>query len=157
MFKERMPVVVAWVALVAALGASIMLVFLPIYSGTTTPPIDVNTGLATGQPVVMSATLLEVNGPRVFIPLSIPPVLAALGLLAVVRAKHYRQLLIWIAAFLLAIFVFITGFSIGMYYVPAMILSMTCAMVTQMRGGAGGPGTRDWGVGTGDWRLGTRD
>jgi hypothetical protein len=132
--KEKMPQTMAVIALIAALGASVMLLFLPIYSGTTTPPVNVNTGVATGQPVAMSATLLEVNGPRVFIPLVIPVVLAGLGLLAVLRAKRWRLLFVWIAAFLLAVFVLITGFSIGMFYVPAMILSMTAAIVTQFRG-----------------------
>jgi len=125
--KERMPQALALVALIAALGASVLLVFIPFYSGVETNP-------ATGQQVQGSATLIQMNGWDVLIPLVIPPVLAAAGLLAVLCAKHWRLLFVWIAASLLAVFVFLTGFSIGLFYVPAMIVSMTCAIVTQFQG-----------------------
>ncbi len=134
MFKERMPQTLAWIAFIAALGASVMLIFLPIYQGQTTPAINAITGEVTGQSVTTTATLLEVNGVRVIILLLIPPLLAGLGLLVVLRARRFRQLFVWIAAFLLAVFVLITGFSIGIFYVPAMILAMTCAIVTQFHG-----------------------
>lgn len=136
MMKERMPQVLAWVALMAALGASIMLLIIPIYEGVTTPAVNVITGEVTGESHKISATLVQMNGWDVLIPLSIPPVLAAVGLLAMLRTKRWRRLLVWMLAFLLAVFVFITGFSIGTFYVPAMILSMTCAIVTQFRGDA---------------------
>ena len=129
--KEKMPQALALVALIAALGVSVLLLFIPVYKGETTPPTNVITGMVTGQPREISATLLEVNGPRVLIPLAIPPLLAAAGLLAVLRARRWRRLLIWVAAFLLAVFVFLTGFSIGMFYVPAMILLVVCAILTQ--------------------------
>lgn len=122
-----MPQTLAIVALIAAVGASVMLLFLPLYQGEAFDP-------ATNVGKAITFTLVEVNGWDVLVPLSIPPGLAAVGWLAVVRAKHYRQLFVWIAAFLLAVFVFITGFSIGLFYVPAMIMSMTGAMVAQLRG-----------------------
>ena len=134
MLKKQMPQTMAWVAFIAALGASVMLLFLPIYTKQTTPAINAVTGEVTGQAVTTTATLLEVNGARVIIPLLIPPLLAGLGLLAVLRARRFRPLFVWLAAFLLAGFVLITGFSIGIFYVPAMILAMTAAIVTQMRG-----------------------
>ncbi len=79
-----------------------------------------------------SATLIQVNGYGVIVALLIPPVLTALTLLAVFRLHRGRLILAWLAAFVLAAYVLLTALSIGPFYVPAMILSMTSAVMAQM-------------------------
>lgn len=75
---------------------------------------------------------MQINGRDVLIPLAIPPLLAAASLLSMLYTVKSRQWLVWSMAFLLAIFVFITGFSIGKFYVPAMILLISCAIAIQV-------------------------
>ena len=128
--KEKMPQILAAIALVAALGASVMLVVIPVYSGTEIDP-------STGQQIQTTATLIQVNGKGVLFALSIPVVIAAAGWLAILYVRRPKVLLVWGTAFLLTAFVFVTGFSIGMFYVPAMILLMTSAIVCQFRVNSG--------------------
>ena len=116
-------------ALIAALGSSILLAFIPYYTGVQVDP-------ASGQQTTSSATLIQVNGRGVLIDLAVAPVLAGAGLWAVLYARRAKLLLLWIPGFLLAGFVFLTGFSIGMFYVPSMILLMTSAIVIQLKTGA---------------------
>ena len=86
-------------AFAVALLCSLILLVLPAYSGQT------------GR-----ATLLQVNGPRVLLPLAIPPSITLLPLL--LRGHSVRIG----ATIALGLFCLISGFSIGMFYVPSALL-----------------------------------
>ena len=82
-----------------------MLSVWPMESGPSDPPaVDLN------------KTLLEVNGWWAVIPLLIP-VLIAIGPL-IVRKQVMRV----IAAVVMGAFVLVSGFSIGLFYLPACVL-----------------------------------
>ena len=118
----------AGLALLIALAATAFLLLTPFYTGTHTTTTTVP-GQAAPPPVVetRSATLLEVNGPAVLIPLTIPIALPALALAA--TSSRFRRLAYAVAAFLLLVFCLLSGFSIGMYYVPASIAMLISALL----------------------------
>ena len=118
----------AALAALLALAASAFLLLTPFYTGTHT-----TTSSGAGQPTAArvvesrSATLLEVNGPAVLIPLTIPIALPALALAA--TRSRFRRLAYAIAALLLLVFCLLSGFSIGMYYVPAALAMLISALL----------------------------
>lgn len=67
-----------------------------------------------------TSTLLQVNGPRVLMLLAVPLVLAILPFI-------YRKAM-WLAAGSMMIFALITGFSVGLYYIPAAIALLVAAL-----------------------------
>jgi hypothetical protein len=83
-----------WLSLVATAIISLLLLMMPVYSS--------------------GRTLLEVNGPRMWGILSIPIVIAIAPLI-------YRRLKTS-AAVAMLVFALVGGFSIGFFYLPAVIL-----------------------------------
>ena len=86
-------------AFALALLCSLILLVLPVYSGTA------------GR-----ATLLQVNGPGVLVPLAIPPFITVLPVILSQRSVRIG------ATIALGLFCLISGFSIGLFYVPAAVL-----------------------------------
>ena len=113
----------ALVALLLAVAAGLFLVFYPLYQGVSV------TGSSSG--VVTSGsesgTLITENGLWAAVPLCIPIVLAALGLVAVARR---RRSLAWVLGGVLLGFVVLSGFTIGLFYLPAAIALLLSAGLT---------------------------
>ena len=124
--RNRSASILTFIALALASVAFVLLIFLPTYTGGYTDPI-------TGKTINSSATLIQVNGYGVLLPLVVPVLFAGLGLLAVLmihRGVRGGRLVLWVVAALLAIFDLVTGFSIGAFYVPAAVLLLTSAALT---------------------------
>ena len=101
-----------------AVAVSGLLLVLPTYSGWSSE-----------SPFVQQhATLLQVNGPRALIALAIPVLIA---LVPVLLPKWWVRI---VAGLLLAVFVVIAGFSIGLFYFPsAFMMLMAGLLSTSMR------------------------
>jgi hypothetical protein len=69
------------------------------------------------------ATLLEVNGSWVIIPVMFPV------LVAVVPLVFRRQAVRIVAAVVMGLFVLISGFSVGLFYLPAGVLMLLATCV----------------------------
>jgi hypothetical protein len=98
------------ISFVLAIAAAIFLLVGPVYRGV-------------GSLGVTYRTLIEMNGRWVIAPVMFPVLVALLPL--VVRKQVVRI----IAAVVMGGFVLITGFSIGMVYLPAGILMLLAACV----------------------------
>ncbi len=98
------------IAFSLALAVSSLLLVVPIYSGQVER--DTGRGVMT---VHTSSTLLGVNGPRALIPLFITVLIALLPLI------FSNRWMCIVATVALALFVFIAGFSIGLFYLPAAV------------------------------------
>jgi hypothetical protein len=98
--------VIAGLGVISAVASGVRLLTSPSYSD--------------GQ------TLLEVNGPWVFVVLLIP---IALTLPSVIAGSSTRTLYTASCALALSIFCFISGFSIGFFYVPAAALLVVAGAV----------------------------
>ncbi len=95
------------ISFLVTLATSGLLLIVPVYSGQS------GNGIVTVQ---THATLLEENGAFALIPLMIPVLMASTPMIF----PHS-----WVrvgATILLALFVFIAGFSIGLFYVPSAVL-----------------------------------
>ena len=115
-----------WAALIAVLltfVAGLFLAFYPVYQGVSVT--GSSSGVVTSSSE--SATLITENGLWVVVPLCIPIVLAALGLIAVTTR---RRTLVWVLGGVLLGFVVLTGFSIGLFYLPAAIALLLSAGLT---------------------------
>lgn len=109
----------------AALFASASMIVLPTY---TTVSVSESTDSSGGfGPVVEETrqTLLEANGPQVLGPLSAPIAFAAVPL--AFPRNRWRRVIQATAATLVSTFVVITGFSIGMAYLPSAVLLFAAA------------------------------
>jgi hypothetical protein len=100
--------------------ASGALLLVPVYTG-----LRVEATATAGQALALPptpgrhrATLWEVNGPGVLAPLAVPVVLTALPLAA--SWTPLRTPARVLAAVLLTGFVLVAGFSIGLFYLPAV-------------------------------------
>ena len=89
-------------------AAAAFLLMVPVYVGS----------YPNGR---MSATLLQVNGPWAIIPVLFPAVLAFLAL--VFRKRVVRI----VAAILIGGFTILSGFSIGLFYLPAATAMLLAA------------------------------
>ena len=98
------------VSFALALAAAIFLLVWPVYSGFN-----------GSRPT--HATLLEVNGPSVFIPVMFPVFTALIAWL--VRRQWARI----VATILISGFVLIAGFTIGLFYLPSAILMLLASCV----------------------------
>jgi hypothetical protein len=94
-----------------AVVAAIFLLVWPIYSG-----------LSGDQPT--HATLLPVNGPYALIPVMFPVLVSLMPLL--LRKQTVRI----IATILIGGFALIGGFSIGLFYLPAVVLMLVASCVS---------------------------
>jgi hypothetical protein len=108
-------------ALLAA-GASLLLLWLPVYA---TESVVASTGASSVESegsVAGRATLLETNGPGALPPLVVPIALAVVSLLVTGGSK--RRVATYVCRGALVLFVIITGFSSGMFYIPSAIVMM---------------------------------
>ena len=105
-----------WLALLLTVTASVLLAFLPVYSGVTSD--------SNGTSTESSATLVQVNGSSVIILLAIPIAISLLPLFT--RGRAWQPLSIT-AAILLGIAVFLGILSIGIFFVPVLIVEVVAA------------------------------
>jgi hypothetical protein len=99
-----------WLAFALAAAAAVYLLVAPVYSG-----------FEGDRPT--HATLLEVNGTWVVIPVLFPVVLALVPL------RIPRQGVRIVVTILMGLFAFIGGFTIGMFYLPAAAAMLMAACV----------------------------
>lgn len=126
--RQRVPGL--WLA-GGALGWSALLivaaVVLPVYGGTTSS--------SAGGTAEFSATLVDVNGASVLVPVSIPAALCAIAcvLLHLANRHGWRSARrgAWGAAWLLALFAFVTGFTIGPLVLPAVAMLFGAAALAE--------------------------
>lgn len=102
------------------LVVSCLLLVVPTYSGQR------EGFLTSGAIIHTHASLLQINGPRVLIALMIPVLIALMPMLVPKRGVRIA------AAIALAFFVLITGFSIGLFYLPSAV-TLTVASVLSLR------------------------
>lgn len=116
MTRARISLAAALIAHILAWAASIFLLFGPVYSGSDGG----------------SATLIEVNGLWVAVPLVIPVALTAVTLIAS-RPNAPRPLLMatlrWASFALLLLFCLISALSIGLFYLPSAIAMLVHAIL----------------------------
>ena len=105
-----------WLTLVLTVAASMLLAFLPVYSGATSD--------SNGTSTETSATLVQENGPSVLVVLAIPILISLLPLFA--RGRAWQPLSIT-AAILLGFAVFLGILTIGIFFVPAMVVEIAAA------------------------------
>jgi hypothetical protein len=99
-----------------AFAVSILLLVLPSYSGWSSE-----------SPLVQQhATLLQVNGPRALIALVIPVLIA---LVPVLLPKWWLRL---VAGLVLAAFVAVGGFSIGLFYAPSAVIMLLAGLLSAL-------------------------
>ena len=124
--------IAAWVAHALAWAAGLYLAFGPVYRGvsmTATAP-----GELPGEVNTHTATLIEVNGLYGVALLLIPVLLTALGLLTIyfiAPGRAARKALLWLSAVALAAFCIVAVFSIGLFYLPA-VLALLCAAIASL-------------------------
>ena len=105
-------------ALLAA-GASLLLLWLPVYASESAVYSMEPSGTESSVSVRGRATLLEVNGPDAWPPLAIPVAIAVVPLL--VPGASRRRVAAHVCAGTLVLFVILGGFSIGAFYAPSAI------------------------------------
>ncbi|GAA3666166.1 hypothetical protein GCM10023081_01210 [Arthrobacter ginkgonis] len=110
-------------AFALAIAASLAVLFLPLYTSET---ISAGSRDPDSRRVTEQLTLLEVNGPAIFVPLLIPVLLTGLPLL--LRGKAWRGLSL-AATVLLAVFAVLGLASIGWFYLPALFASAGALLV----------------------------
>lgn len=113
---SRLKRVLQWIAFAFTVAASSLLSFLPVYSGVTSD--------SNGTSTETSATLVQVNGPSVLIPLAVPIAISLVPLLA--RGRAWQTLSI-VATVLLGVAVFLGILSIGVFFLPALIVEIIAA------------------------------
>ena len=116
-----------WVALAAlslAVAASLGLAFYPVYQGESETVSS--SGVVTSS--TDSATLIDENGTWAAVLLCVPVGLAVLGLWGALRR---RKALVWIFGGVLLAFCVLGGFSIGLFYLPAGLLLLLAAGLTE--------------------------
>jgi hypothetical protein len=123
--RAKLPIVqrlLRWFALVAALAAVVVLLFVPFYEG-------VSESQSVGGPLVRrseSATLIAGNGARVLLILAIP-VVAAISALVPWPPRLRRGLDI-LAAAIVSVFVLLGAFTVGLFFVPTAAALLAIAL-----------------------------
>lgn len=122
MSTDRIATRVASVSCALALAAVIFLLAFPAYSGAR------ETVYANGahSHVTNRATMVQVNGDWVLLPMLFPVLVAAVPLL--LRTQPARI----ICTIVLFGFVIIAGFSIGLFYLPAALAMVVAACVAPL-------------------------
>ena len=122
--------IAAVLSLIAALSASVVLVFLPVVAVQGEAVLyDNENALLTGK-IRRDETLVKHQGWPVVTVLVIPVLGASLPFVAAPHGRRVRWMRMVSATFL-SLFVLFTGFSIGLFYVPsafAMIAAAALAM-----------------------------
>ena len=138
--KSRAAVVSATVTHLLAWTAFLWLALWAYsYRGTSATPVSVDGASAAATEVVQySASLTEVNGYWVLLPLFAPVLVTALSLLSLLAWKGGRvgnTLILGGLAVVLLIFCVLGALSIGLFYLPAAIASIATAIVFGFRPG----------------------
>ena len=116
-----------------AWAAFLWLLFWPhFYEGVSETAVA--PGANAREPARFTASLLEVNGLRVLPILLVPVALTGLSLAVSVSSfrstrRRPERLVLWSSALLLVLFCALGAFSIGLFYLPAALLSVTAAAV----------------------------
>ncbi len=126
---NRPEIAAASTSFATALVVSVVLLFVPVYAGTTQSRSFPSTGGVISKSVGFRRTLLQVNGERILLPLAVPVVTAVLPLLF--RRSRGRAVLEASAATLLATFTVIGGFSIGLLYLPSAGAMLVAALLAR--------------------------
>ena len=120
----------ATLALVFAIAGLFFLIFSKGYSTSQVQTAVVPGGTITEQTVeTFRQSIIEVNGLGVLWLLILPVVPSAVGLWASFRQTKAGKITLWASAVVLFLFSFVTGFSIGMFYMPAAILLIAAAAI----------------------------
>jgi hypothetical protein len=124
------PTVVRWsvAAFLLALVASVVVLFAPLtMQGEEFPvsPSESSPRIGASEPKVTRDSLLSEEGWSVALPLSIPVLLTAVGVLA---ARLGARRVLTAIAVLLGAFVWVATLSVGVYYVPAEAALITAAV-----------------------------
>lgn len=113
------------VAALLAAGASLLLLLWPVYSTASDSYSSGPDGSGSSAASVGRATLLDVNGPGALWGLLIPPALAVVPLL-VPGAQRLRAATS-VSAAALVVLVVLSGFSIGVFYIPSAVAMVVAA------------------------------
>jgi hypothetical protein len=108
----------AGLAFSVALLAFVYLTFGDTYSGQV---CNVSPG-GTSECASESSTLIEENGSRVLIPLAIPVIVTGLIAATLAGMIELPRPAVWLIAGGLLGFCLLTGFSIGLFFLPAALL-----------------------------------
>ena len=133
MKSSKTVIIVSGLSHALAWIAFLWLAFWPYsYSGTTITPVGPDG--AGGGIVAVSASIIEINGWVVLIPLLIPVVLTAMGLLAAITWNHQlrNKVFLWVATVLLIGFCGLGMFSIGIFYLPAALALLVAAITMSL-------------------------
>ena len=140
--KSRAAAVSATITHLLAWAAFLWLALWPYsYQGISAAAVSVDGGGATTTEVVRySASLTEVNGYWVLLPLSAPVLVTALALLSLLTWKGKggrvgNTLILGGLAVVLLIFSVLGLLSIGLFYLPAAIASLMTAIIFGFRPG----------------------
>ena len=110
-------------------------VVVPSYQSVSVTPVTPG-GIAS-DPTRFTATLIEVNGLGIVLPLMLTPiVLTGLGLLAALlmdAGLARRKGLLWVSAVLLLGFCAVSIFSVGLFYLPAAAALIVSAVTGARR------------------------
>lgn len=119
----------ATLALVVAVAAFLWLVFWP-YSYRGEVVTELQPG-GTQQRSTEYASMLQMNGRGVLIPLSVPVALAGIGSWSagVPPQRRWGRWLLWAAIILSWGFCFLAIFSVGLYYMPSAVLLTVAALL----------------------------
>jgi hypothetical protein len=141
---QKASAVGATVSLVLAAAAASFLLFAPCTYRGVRATEEVGVGGGSSHQEEFCASLIEANGVGVVIPVAIPVALAAIGALssmvgirAAVSRVGVRMLVlrlgmrtvVWISAVLSLLFSVATGFSIGLFYMPASLGLLVAAIL----------------------------
>jgi len=127
--------ILAGLALACAIGAGTWLVGENcMYAGTH------ETRDASGATVTteLCSSLVETNGAGVLVVLAFPVVFAAVALLGV---RTRNRVTIWTSALLMGAFCVLGLATVGLFYLPALLLLVTTAAISPRRDNAPGPGS----------------
>ena len=132
--NSRAAVVPATIAHLLAWAAFLGIAFWPYsYQGVSATAVNVGRPSETASEVVRySASVTEVNGYWVLIPLFVPVLVTAMALLTLLTWKERRAgntLILWGLAVLLLICCALASPSFGVFYLPAAIASIATAAV----------------------------
>ncbi len=144
MRNERPAIIAVTIVHVLAWVAFLWLAFWPYsYQGVSATPVQVDelgnpVGELESEVVRYSASVVEVNGVGVLLPLFIPVAVTGVALIALLAWRDngtLRTILLWILTVALLGFCVLGYLSIGIMYVPAAI-AMAVATVLQSVGRA---------------------
>ena len=142
MKSGRIVTAIVTAAHVMAWGAFLWLAFWPhAYQGVSATPVQVDelgnpVGVSESEVVRYSASLVEVNGVWVLIPLFIPVILTGLALIALLTWRGRSAgiaLILWVLAVFLLAFCLLGSLSFGMLYTPSALALLVAAVTFSFR------------------------